>query len=113
MLQFIGVFLEHFIKTVPKAESPVYKVGQHILQQKQPVSLDQLAHQSCLSVRQFIRKFNERMGVSPKTFERIIRFDKALRMKNKHPDLDWLSIALACGYCDYQHLAKDVKSLPI
>lgn len=109
MLDIIGLFLERLIKTVPKAESPVDKASQSILHQKQPVSLDQLAHQSCLSVRQFIRKFDERMGVSPKTFDRIIRFDKALRMKNKYSDLDWLSIALVCGYCDYQHLAKDYK----
>ncbi|WP_460995487.1 helix-turn-helix domain-containing protein [Spirosoma harenae] len=109
MLEIIGVFLERLIKTVPKAESAVDKASQYILHQKQPISLDRLADQSCLSVRQFIRKFDERMGVSPKTFDRIIRFDKALRLKNKYPALDWLSIALACGYFDYQHLAKDYK----
>ena len=30
-----------------------------------------------------------------------------LRLKN--PALDWLSIAIACGYNDYQHLVKDYK----
>ncbi|GAB3341586.1 helix-turn-helix domain-containing protein [Larkinella ripae] len=109
MLQFVGEFLERLVKRACKNESPVDKAGQYILHQNQQVSLDQLADQSCLSVRQFIRKFDERMGVSPKTYDRIIRFDKAFRMKNKYPTLDWLSIALACGYCDYQHLAKDYK----
>ena len=28
-------------------------------------------------------------------------------MKEKDKTLDWLSIAVACGYHDYQHLAKD------
>jgi AraC-like DNA-binding protein len=88
MLKLIGVFLERLIKSIPKVESPVDKVSQSILHQKQSVSLDQLADQSCLSIRQFIRKFDERVGVSPKTFDRIIRFDKAHRMKNKYPALD-------------------------
>ena len=30
-------------------------------------------------------------------------------MKNRHPERDWLTIALHCGYYDYQHLAKDYK----
>ena len=72
-------------------------------------SLTAIASQSCLSTRQFIRKFEERVGVSATMFHRIARFDKAYRLKNNRPDLDWLSIALATGYTDYQHLAKDFK----
>jgi transcriptional regulator GlxA family with amidase domain len=30
-------------------------------------------------------------------------------MKNNYPHYDWLTIALACGYNDYQHLVKDYK----
>ncbi len=59
--------------------------------------------------RQFERKFNEHMGVSPKLYARIIRFDYVFRLKNRHPEKDWLSIALECGYHDYQHLAKEYK----
>jgi AraC-like DNA-binding protein len=72
-------------------------------------SLDWFADQSCLSVKQFERKFKERCGIAPKLFARITRFDRAFRMKNKNPELDWLSIALQCGYNDYQHLVRDFK----
>lgn len=109
MLHLIEVFLGSLVKNIRKNESPVDKACQLILYQKHHSSLNQLADQSCLSVRQFIRKFNERIGISPKTFDRIARFDRAFRLKNKYPALDWLSVALACGYCDYQHLAKDYK----
>ncbi|MBK6977814.1 MAG: AraC family transcriptional regulator [Cytophagaceae bacterium] len=34
---------------------------------------------------------------------------RAFRLKNAFPDKDWLSIALECGYYDYQHLVKDYK----
>ncbi len=40
-----------------------------------------------------------------------MRFENAFRMRNKNPQLDWLTIAICCGYYDYQHLAKDYKDL--
>jgi transcriptional regulator GlxA family with amidase domain len=42
-------------------------------------------------------------------YARIIRFDRAFRLKNSRPELDWLRIAVECDYHDYQHLAKDYK----
>jgi transcriptional regulator GlxA family with amidase domain len=30
-------------------------------------------------------------------------------MHLKQPKLDWLAIALACGYHDYQHLVRDYR----
>ncbi|MBT1687364.1 helix-turn-helix domain-containing protein [Dawidia soli] len=72
-------------------------------------SLDWLAAESCLSSKQFTRKFYERTGVNPKTYLRIVRFTKAFNIKNAYPDRDWLQIAFDCGYFDYQHLIKDYK----
>jgi hypothetical protein len=53
---------------------------------------------------------NNRIGIPPKQFLHIIRFDRSFRMKNRFPDKDWFSIAIDCGYQDYQHLAKDYKA---
>lgn len=110
MFGTVETFLKYLFNTyLNKRTHPVDKASGFILQQKNPVSLEWLADQSCLSKRQFIRKFEERLGISPKTFDRIVRFDRAYRMKNAHPDLDWLSIAVDCGYYDYQHLVRDYK----
>ncbi len=111
MLTIVEVFLLSLVQSFHKQYHAVDATSQLILGQQQPVSLDQLADQSSLSVRQFIRKFEERIGISPKQFDRIARFDKAYRIRNKYPSLDWLSIALACGYYDHQHFAKDCKEL--
>lgn len=72
-------------------------------------SIDKLAKDSCLSLRQLERKFKDRTGVNPKLYARIIRFDKAFRMKNSNPSMDWLRIAMECNYHDYQHLVRDYK----
>ncbi|MDQ6758084.1 MAG: AraC family transcriptional regulator [Bacteroidota bacterium] len=109
IIKLIESFFEGLIKNLSKAPHPIDKVSHHILNEESNASLEWLARQSCLSVRQFIRKFEERIGISAKTYTRIIRFDKAYRMKNSQPHLDWLYIALACNYHDYQHLVKDFK----
>lgn len=109
MLQHIEFCLEKAILNKAKDKHSIDEVANLMLGKKSLGTLDDMARMSTLSVRQFIRKFEERTGVSPKTFDRIIRFDKAYRLKNNQPDLDWLSIAILSGYYDYQHLAKDYK----
>lgn len=83
--------------------------AKQMLLQDESFRLDRFIKESCLCHRQFDRKFKERVGIPPKQFLQVIRFDKAFRMKNKHPHLDWLSIAIHCGYHDYQHLVKDYR----
>lgn len=102
-------FLEKIIRKSKRDLHGIDRVSQLILGQNKVISIDNLANQACLSPRQFHRKFSERMGVNPKVYDRIVRFEKAFRMKNACPDLDWLTIALHTGYYDYQHLVKDYK----
>jgi len=80
-----------------------------MINEEENFSVDFFLKASYLSHRQFDRLFNERVGISPKQFLQVIRFDKAYRLKNKFPDMDWLSVAIQCGYHDYQHLVKDYK----
>jgi AraC-like DNA-binding protein len=108
-IKIAELFLEKIINKSKIQSHSIDKVSKLILNQNNPQNIENLADQSCLSIRQFSRKFNERIGISPKTFDRITRFEKAFRMKNANPNLDWLSIAIACGYYDYQHLVKDYK----
>jgi AraC-like DNA-binding protein len=109
MILNIETYLQYLITKQKKEHLQIDNVCKEILYQNEPKNLDVLSKKSFLSTRQFIRKFEERTGISPKLFDRIVRFDKAYRLKNNQPNLDWLSIALNCGYCDYQHLSKDYK----
>lgn len=69
--------------------------------------LNTLASQACLSTRQFERRINDYLGISPHLYARIARFSQTYRMKEANPRLDWLSIACLCGYYDYQQLSKE------
>jgi AraC-like DNA-binding protein len=74
-----------------------------------PPTVEQLASAACLSVKQYYRKSIERLGVGPKLFGRITRFDYAIKLRNASTSPDWLSVALAAGYHDYQHLVRDFQ----
>jgi AraC-like DNA-binding protein len=64
---------------------------------------------ACLSLRQFERNFISRVGISPKLFIRIVRFEYAMKLKNNTSDKSWAETALECGYADSSHLLKEFK----
>lgn len=72
-------------------------------------SLDNIAQQACLSSKQFYRRFIEQIGITPKLFSRLSRFNHAYRFKLAHPDSSWSSIAQEFRYTDYHHLEKEFK----
>jgi len=73
------------------------------------LSIDYVASQSCLSVRQFERKSRERIGLSPKLYARMVRFSQAYKYKEAYPNMTWIDIAYRCGYYDQMHLIRDFK----
>jgi AraC-like DNA-binding protein len=109
MIEIVENFLLHLVHDVKRDPQPLDTVANLIIEHPESTSLLQLARESFLCSRQFERKFKERMGISPKLFARIARANKAFRIKYYHPHEDWLRIALACGYHDYQHLVKDFQ----
>lgn len=113
MVNIVESFLISLLSRKVKPSHGLDIITNQILNQSAVVDIDWLAHESCLSTRQFERKFLERMGVSAKYYNSLIRFENAFRMKNKFPQLDWLTIAVQCGYYDYQHLSKTYQKLTL
>lgn len=109
MLQVANQFVCGLIRHQKKPRLLTDNVWQLLLSGHSRYNLDQLAREACLSTKQLERRFKERTGVNPKLYERIIRFDRAFRLKNSNPAYDWLRVAIECGYHDYQHLVKDYK----
>ncbi len=109
MIAVADNFIRRLVKQQRKEPHPADLACMLMLKADNRMHLQQLAASSFLSSKQLERKFKERTGVNPKLFERIIRFDKAFRLKNSRPGMDWLRIAMECNYHDYQHLAKEYK----
>jgi AraC-like DNA-binding protein len=109
MIDLIERYLLRRIGQMKPEVQPIDKIIACIKDAQKPLSLDWLADQACLSTRQFERKFQDRMGMSPKFYTRIARFDKAFKIKAKHPQLEWLDVAYHCGYFDFSHLMRDFR----
>jgi len=109
IISILEQFVINLIKKQKKQSDPFDTVAQKILTTYEKQSLDWFVSNACVSHRQFDRKFSDRVGVGAKEFIRVARFYQAYLMKNKYPEMDWLSIALACGYYDYQHMTRDYR----
>jgi AraC-like DNA-binding protein len=60
-----------------------------------------------VSERRLHQLFREDVGLSPKAWSRVHRFQRALKALYKGTDLPWDQLALDCGYYDQAHFAND------
>lgn len=114
MLQLIDQFLlKQFSKTDVAEDLPVNKVLRLMMEGYTLASVESLAGDACLSMRQLERVFMNNCGVSPSKMMQIVRFNKAYQMKLNKPEMTWLRIAMECNYHDYQHLAKAFREFAL
>ncbi|MBV9084730.1 MAG: AraC family transcriptional regulator [Acidobacteriaceae bacterium] len=73
--------------------------------------IESLVQHTGLSMRSFQRMFQQRIGVSPKLYSRIVRFESALKTKAASPHLSWMTVAHQFGYHDQMHMIHDFKQL--
>jgi AraC-like DNA-binding protein len=71
------------------------------------VELAALADSAGLGVRQFERRFIQQVGMSPKRFARIARFEAALETKARFASRSWTDVAHDFGYYDQMHMIHD------
>jgi AraC-like DNA-binding protein len=64
-----------------------------------------------LSQRRFIRVFAAEVGLTPKMYCRVRRFQKARDLVRNVAMPDWAQVAAAGGYCDQSHLIRDFQAL--
>jgi len=63
-----------------------------------------------LSARRFADVFAREVGLTPKLFCRVRRFQRALRVIRAGREIDWADIALSCGYYDQAHFNHDFRT---
>lgn len=77
---------------------------------KGKIKAQDIAYEVCLGIKQFERTFSKYVGVNPKKFASIVRFQNVLQINSK--DKRSLSqIAIDSGYYDQSHFIHDFKSL--
>lgn len=91
---------------------PRSSVQQALSQLERPgIEVGQVGEQLCLSRRRFIEIFTEDVGMTPKRFVRVRRFQRALTLATASASPHWVAVALECGYFDQAHLCRDWAEL--
>jgi AraC-like DNA-binding protein len=74
-------------------------------------SVREVTRRSGLSHRRFLTIFRSEVGLAPKEFCRILRFQHVHAMAQRTGRIDWTEIALKCGFCDQSHLNNEFRRL--
>jgi AraC-like DNA-binding protein len=73
------------------------------------VTVEQLAHRAGISRQHLTRVFRERVGVTPKLYARLARFQSSLACASAGEPADGAHAALALGYVDQSHWIAEFK----
>jgi AraC-like DNA-binding protein len=75
------------------------------------LSVGSVAREVGVSYKWLYRKFVDDLGLTPKAYLRIIRFDRACYMLDRYRDINETDIAHQCGYYDQAHFIHEFKKI--
>jgi AraC-like DNA-binding protein len=52
-------------------------------------------------------RFRQEFGVTPRLFQRVARFDRAVQLMRLEGVMNWADFACRCGYADQAHMTRD------
>ncbi len=73
-------------------------------------SVAEVADEIGWSMRRFSQIFREQVGLSPKVWCRLRRFQTALRQLHAGSEMRWAELAIDCGYYDQSHFCNEFKA---
>jgi AraC-like DNA-binding protein len=63
-----------------------------------------------MSQRRFLERFRGEVGMAPKLYARVQRFQAVVRTVQARRDVNWTDIAATCGYFDQAHFNHDFRA---
>jgi AraC-like DNA-binding protein len=73
-------------------------------------SISEVTAQLGLSPKRFISLFEEAVGLTPKVFRRVLRFQEVLQQITRGQPVRWADLALDAGYFDQAHFIHDFQT---
>jgi AraC-like DNA-binding protein len=87
----------------------VVAAADRILHSSGTASMTALASMTRLSLRQFERRFAAQVGMSPKLFACIVRFEAVMDRMTRVAGASWSDTAYRFGYHDQMHMVHDIR----
>lgn len=86
-----------------------YSVNQ-LAQSPQMWTIKDLSTKTGITQKHLITLFKKYVGLSPKMFSRINKFQKVIRLIEQQKKIDWSMLAYECGYFDQAHFIKEFQA---
>jgi len=82
-----------------------------IIEQNGNCTVNELANDLNRTSRTIHRIFMDNIGIGPKDYMKIIRFNHACKLISTYSETDWFDIICSCGYHDQMHFIHEFKSV--
>ncbi len=89
----------------------IMQAAKRMMQEHGNVEIAKLAADAGYSPRQFQRAFKYKIGLTPKSFARLYRLCRAIRLHETEPGHSWTEIAFRTGFADQSHLIREFKAM--
>jgi AraC-like DNA-binding protein len=74
------------------------------------LAIRDLANTIGITQKHLISQFEKVVGLRPKSFARICKFQKVLNVIEQESQIEWAAIASECGYYDQAHFIKEFQN---
>mgnify|MGYP006298277223 FL=1 len=75
------------------------------------LTIDRITSEFGFSYKRLYRLFTDEMGMSPKMYLKILRFNRACYLFDRASEKDIAEIVYKCGYYDQAHFQREFKSI--
>jgi AraC-like DNA-binding protein len=99
-----------FLKRLTAPKQDLFTIVKRIKETKGQITVDALAKKNHTTPRQLERTFHKYIGITPKEFINIVRFQHVFsKVTHNKKQESLLDIAIEHGYYDHAHLTNDIK----
>jgi AraC-like DNA-binding protein len=110
-LRRLESFLMSRLQQAAPADAMAFAALHALGQQPAAALIEPVQRASGCSPAQFIARFEQTVGLTPKRYARVLRFHALIeRVALRRPD-DWAQAAVEAGYADQSHLIHEFKRL--
>jgi AraC-like DNA-binding protein len=108
-IAILNDYFSSLAEVIPSGQAKVDQAVEQTLAKYGAVTVGELAALLQISERQLERLFNKHVGMSPKRYARIIRFNKIFELIQQG-DFAWVDMALEAGFADQSHFIRNFKA---
>lgn len=103
--------IENFLVKTAKLDKPekdIVDLAIEVINKNEGIiNVHKLAGDLNISVSKLERHFRRKIGMTPKVYAGIYRFNKVFRFMKEHPGIDIHDVLYLCGYYDQPHFIRD------